>query len=182
MSTALSMRRLVLVRRKLIYRRSLLRQVLLLAEPSRRLAKAARRLTKAALLIVQLPRRSSHLSATNGRRLVRPAQQDVLLVHHRVVDEHPLVVRFLLVVDANGRILAQAGDTDDGSATESLVPACGIRTKARTSLLVGVRSAARSQAEGVGERTVPLLGIPLRRVSGKTSSGISSDAGLLLGR
>ncbi len=80
MSTPLSVRRLVLVGRKLIYRRRLLRRVLLLAEASRRLAKAtlllpktARLLTEAGLLIVQLSRRSSHLSSADGRRLVRSA-------------------------------------------------------------------------------------------------------------
>ena len=123
--------------RDLIHRRSLLRRILLLAETAGWLTKATWLLTKAALLIVHLSRRSSHLRSANRRRLIRSAQQDVMLVHHRVVDENPLVVGLLLVVDADSRIFAHAGDTNDGSAAEGLDRRQRNLRQSRASRLIG---------------------------------------------
>src|SRR5208337_668206 len=123
---------LVLVGRKLIYRQSLLWRTLLLAENVLLLAKTT------LLLIVHLPGWSSHLRSANGRRLVWSAQQDVLLVHRRVVDELPLVAGLLLVVDADGRILAHTGDADDGSPAKRLIATGWIGSRRRASLLVAV--------------------------------------------
>src|SRR5271165_2108141 len=117
--------------------RSLLWRILLLTETARLLSRTSLLLTESPLpALVHLSGRSSHLRSANGRRLVRSAEQDVLLVHHRIVDELPLVVGLLLVVDADGGIFAQAGHADDGSAPKCLGASGWIRSRRRASLLL----------------------------------------------
>ena len=95
--------------------------VLLLSEAVLLLAESILLLPESALLLtIHLAGRGPYLGSADGRRLVRSAQQDILHVHHWVIDKHPLVVCLLLVINANRRIFAQAGDTHDCSAAKGL--------------------------------------------------------------
>ena len=84
---------------------------------------AARTGFDSVLLAIHLAGRRADVLAADGGRLIRTLQQDVALVHHRVVDELPLVVGLLLVVNANRWIFAQAGDADDRPASKRLAVA-----------------------------------------------------------
>ena len=53
------------------------------------------------LLAIQLVGRNSDSVSADGSGLIRPAQQHIRLIDRRVVDELPLVVGLLLVVNAD---------------------------------------------------------------------------------
>ncbi len=96
--------RLILIRRKLTARAGLSRSTppgcILLEGIAWLLSE------RTLLLAVYLPSRRSDLRSANDDRLVRTAQQNVRPVSRGVIDELPLIVRLLLVVNADGRILA----------------------------------------------------------------------------
>src|ERR1019366_10524992 len=88
----------------------------------RLLGSATRLLPERALLLaIHLPGWSSHLRSAESGRLVRTAQQNIRPVGHRIIDELPLVVFLLLVVNANGGIFAQAGDADNRATAKRLI-------------------------------------------------------------
>src|SRR5579862_3411331 len=109
--------------RKRLRRRSRLRRsgsdtVLIVLLPEGAALLTERTLIVLLLLPVHLAGRRAYLAAADGGRLVWGFDERVGGVHHRVVNELPLVVGLLLVVDADGRILAQAGHTDDGTTAK----------------------------------------------------------------
>ncbi len=55
-----------------------------------------------------------------------PRSKNVRAVQYRTIDEHPLVVRFLLVEDPDGRVLALAGDADNRAAAKRLPAYAGV--------------------------------------------------------
>ena len=132
--------RLSLFRRKVaarLLRLKLLRRVLLLAKAAllseaTLLAETVLLLPKAVLLLaVHLAGGSANLRSADGGGLIRPAEQHIPLVHHRVVDELPLVVGFLLVVNANRLFFAQAGDTNNGPTAKLRVAASRVLSEGR---------------------------------------------------
>src|SRR6516164_4731585 len=85
----------------------------LLTGAARLVAESAVLLPKRTLLLIRLIELSgwgADITAANGCGRVRSFEEHVGLVHHRVIDELPLVIGLLLVVDANRRILACAGN------------------------------------------------------------------------
>ena|SRR5215831_13342833 len=92
------------------------------------LSKAARLLSEAArLLSIELSRRGSDLYVGDGLSVIRSPQQHIrLVVHHRVVDEHPLVVSLLLVIDSDGRVFTLAGHADNRASAERLAANTGV--------------------------------------------------------
>ena len=121
-------------------RRILRADTVLLPEAAILLAEAAVLLTERTLILllaVHLTGGSAYLRSTNCRRLIGPFQQDVLLVHHRVINELPFVVSLLLVVNANGWILAHAGNSDDRTPAKRL-PIVGARG-GRAARLITIR-------------------------------------------
>ncbi len=99
--------------------------VLLLAKTILLLAKSILLLSEGAwlLLPIHLAGGSSYLSSADRYGLVGTAQQHIGLVHDWVIDKLPLVVRLLLVVNADGWIFAEASHPNDRSAPEGLTSA-----------------------------------------------------------
>src|ERR1019366_9901447 len=125
--------RLVLVRRELAaWGDLLILQWILLSKSARLLGGPSGlqtgRALDALIVLVQLACGCSYLClrSTIGLPVVRPAQQNVDPVHGRAVNELPLVVRLLLVVNADGRVLVLAGNTDNGSASQRLPAHSGV--------------------------------------------------------
>ena len=126
-----------MLRLELLWHVLLLAKAALLSKAILLLSKAVLLLSETALLLaIHLASGSANLRSTDGHRLVGSAQQHILLVHHRVVDELPLVVGFLLVVNANRGIFTQAGDTDDCPATKLRIAASGVLSEGRITLLI----------------------------------------------
>lgn len=131
-------------------------------------------LAKGALLIIHLTCGCSQLlalGATEGKRLIRSAQENVVAVLGGIVNKHPLVVGLLLIEDADRLVLVNTRHPHDGTPAEGLVGAvagaewrvrltCEIR-RSRVStgrVLVIATVIVRSQAKGVGECTGALTG------------------------
>src|SRR5215831_9838506 len=114
--------RLALVRRKLASRSELLLRILL-SVTRRLLLPGPRRL----VLLIQLSCGNSHLGTVVRLAVVRPAQQYIgLVVHGRVIDEHPLVIRLLFIEYPDRRIFALAGNANNRASTESLATNAGV--------------------------------------------------------
>ena len=134
---------MILIGRKLLAtgcNRLLIAEATLISEaPWLLIAQASSLLSKRALLLlilIELSGGSADVGVADQRaRRVGTAQQHVLLIHLWVVDELPLVIRLLLVVDPDGRVLVHAGYSNNRAASE--LPAQALHLAQPTAAIPG---------------------------------------------